>query len=111
MFAAKYTTMNPNLNFILRLGLSYGLHDREAFVEAFTGTFGELFSDPEKAGSTSEFLLSQMEALKQDLEISRLVDALAKGRPADDGTTLGEQLTKLTEQLASLQKTIEKQQP
>lgn len=102
--------MNPNLNFILRLGLSYGLHDREAFIDAFANTFGELFSDPVKAGSASEFLLSQMEALKHDLEITRLADAVAKGQRSDEAS-LGEQMAKLTEQLASLQKTIEKQQP
>ena len=45
--------MSPLLSYLIRLGLSYGLHDREAFVEAFQKTFSDYFSNPEKAAGMS----------------------------------------------------------
>lgn len=99
--------MNANLNFLLRLGLTYGLHDREAFIEAFEKAFGDRFSSPEKAEKTGEFLLSQMESLKDELEFSRILDAFVKGKESDN-TTLTSSIDKLTTQVAELQKTLEK---
>lgn len=102
--------MNANLNFLIRLGLAYGLHDREAFIEAFTKTFADQFSDPEKTGLTGEFLLQQMESLKEDLEFARIADAMKKSSQTGNSDLVAS-LDKLTEQIAGLHKTIEKLKP
>lgn len=99
--------MNANLNFLIRLGLAYGLHDREAFIEAFTKTFADQFSDPGKAGFTGEFLLQQMEALKEELEFARIADAMKKSNKTDTGELVAS-LDKLSEQIEGLHKTIER---
>ncbi|OFY16550.1 MAG: hypothetical protein A2X11_12630 [Bacteroidetes bacterium GWE2_42_24] len=99
--------MNANLNFLIRLGLSYGLHDREAFIEAFTKTFADHFSDPEKAGLTGEFLLHQMESLKEELEFARIAETLSKSSKTET-KDLATSLDKLSDQIAGLHNTIEK---
>lgn len=99
--------MSPTFNFLLRLRLAYGLHDREAFIGAFVRTFGDRFSTPENAESTGEFLLSQIQALKDELDMSRLAGIFTQKENAGD-EKLTNAINDLTKQLAELQKTIEK---
>lgn len=86
--------------------LAYGLHDRETFVDAFQKVFGDHFSDPAKAEQLGELVISQMEALKSELEMTRILDLLSKEKTRSDSDLLVA-VEKLTRQIAELQQTIE----
>lgn len=100
--------MSPLLSYLIRLGLSYGLHDREAFVEAFQKTFSDYFSDPDKAEESGKFIISQMETLRDELDLARLADLLTKDKPSSH-RDLTASIEKLTTEISTLNALLTKQ--
>jgi hypothetical protein len=98
--------MNTFINMVLRTGLAYGLHDREAFIHKFSELLKDKVNNEEDLERWGETILNEMENLKSQLTLEQLFSGATKSGNKD----LTEKITELTIAVNNLTETIQKQQ-
>lgn len=91
---------------LLRLVLSYGLMNREAFEEQITGLLSGYVDDPDNLNKMYDFLFTQMDELKDYLKFEQMAGA-SSGRSHED---LRQELKELKKAIDLLSEKIDKQQ-
>ncbi|MDP4184841.1 MAG: conjugative relaxase-related protein [Bacteroidota bacterium] len=97
--------MNDIFNLLLRVGLSYGLHDKEAFVEKFSEVLKDKMGDELQAEKVGQFILDQMQMLKDQLTAEQILShSFSKGNK-----DLKDQIEELTKAVKELNENVKHQ--
>ncbi len=88
---------------LLRLGLSYGIMQREAFEEQLTNMLKDKFENPEKLEKLYDLFFSQMGELKNYLTVEEIMNKTTE----QENTDLKEELASLKEVLGELMKKVD----
>lgn len=91
---------------LLRLFLSYGLMNREAFEAGITRLLSGYMDDPENLDKLHEFLYSQMNELHEYLKFEQMAQTFAGGAQAD----LRQEMNELKKAIELLSEKLDKQQ-
>lgn len=91
---------------LLRLALSYGLMNREAFEAQITRLLSDHMDNPGDMNKLYDFLFSQMDDLKDYLSVEHIVEASARGTQED----LMKEMQELRHAIDLLNEKIDKQQ-
>ncbi len=98
--------MNTFLNMVLRTGLAYGLHDREAFIQKFSELLKDKVNNEADLERWGETILNEMENFKSQLTLEQLFSGATKSGNKD----LTEKISELTIAVNNLTETLQKQQ-
>ncbi|KAF0194966.1 MAG: hypothetical protein FD166_3206 [Bacteroidetes bacterium] len=91
---------------LLRLFLSYGLMNREAFEEHITRLLSGYVDDPDNLDKLYDFLFTQMDELKDYLKFEQMAGASSGGSQEE----LRRELKELKKAIELLTEKIDKQQ-
>ncbi len=109
IFVARNTNlffMNDVASILLRMALSYGLTEREAFINKVSEVLQHVMTDEAQTEKIGEFLVAQMAEFKEQLT----AEQIAANAFARSGKGSSKEIKELTEAIRQLTETLNKKQ-